>query len=160
MHGPRCRLAVRPGRWEVRARIERFVEPAILLVIKNRPSHGYEIQELLCELVDDESCLDLGNLYRILRSLETDGVVTSAWQDGLSGPHRRKYEITDSGVLLLDSWVEALKKNCEIVSSFLHLYERSAVKGPQKGRQSNSGGQASTGLPGSVELGERLREQK
>src|SRR6059058_3731063 len=71
--GPRCRWPVGPGEWTVRARIERYVEPTILLLLNEGPKHGYELIERLPELAGEER-VDVGNLYRILRALEEEGI--------------------------------------------------------------------------------------
>jgi DNA-binding PadR family transcriptional regulator len=55
---------VRPGHWGVRARVERFSEPALLLLLRERPTHGYELLEALPELTG-EARVDMGNLYRV-----------------------------------------------------------------------------------------------
>jgi hypothetical protein len=41
----RVRRTVAPGRYEVTARVERFAEPAVLLLLRGRPAHGYELLE-------------------------------------------------------------------------------------------------------------------
>ncbi len=46
--------------------------------------------------------MDLGNLYRLLRSLEEEGVVASVWDESLAGPAKRVYRLTPSGEELLD----------------------------------------------------------
>lgn len=122
MRGPRCRWVDVPGQWVVRARVERFVEPALLLLLRERPTHGYEIQERLPE-VAGEGGVDLGNLYRVLRGLEQEGIVTSEWRGDLPGPVRRTYRLTDAGHRLLDRWAEALRANREVVSAFLKRYD-------------------------------------
>src|SRR5581483_2764746 len=105
--GPRCRWPVAPGEWAVRARIERYVEPAILLLLNEGPRHGYELIERLPELAGEER-VDVGNLYRILRSLEEEGIVVSEWSADLPGPAKRTYSLTDAGRSLLGKWAEAL----------------------------------------------------
>ena len=82
------------GRWEVHARIERFVEPALLLLLRDGETHGYDLAEALAELAPDDT-VDLGNLYRLLRSLEVEGVVVSRWRDDLPGRAKRTYALTD-----------------------------------------------------------------
>ncbi len=114
-----------PGSWEVRARVERFVEPALLLVLRDGETHGYELAETLAKLAPDEP-VDLGNLYRLLRALEGDGVVTSRWRDDLPGRVKRTYSITDDGRRLLDTWVTALRKTDESIAAFLRRYEKGA----------------------------------
>lgn len=122
--GARTRSFVRPGHWRVRARVERFVEPALLLLLRERPMHGYELIERLPEVAGDEARVDVGNLYRILRSLEEEGIVVSEWSADLPGPAKRTYELTEAGSRLLDRWAEALRQAQTVVSEFLARYEQ------------------------------------
>jgi PadR family transcriptional regulator, regulatory protein PadR len=125
--GARTRRSVGPGRWEVRARVERFVEPALLLLLAERPMHGYELLELLPGIAREERRVDLGNLYRLLRSLEEEGVVDSDWDEGLPGPAKRVYRLTDSGRELLARWAEALGEAREVITAFIDRYEGKGV---------------------------------
>lgn len=120
--GPRTRFH-HGGRWHVRSRIERFVEPALLLLLSERPAHGYELVEPVSQLVPDER-VDMGNLYRVLRALEEDGLVRSEWDSDAPGPARRRYELTPQGRELLRAWVKALQQTQQVVSRFLERYER------------------------------------
>ena len=120
----RCRTATRPGHWAVRARVERFVEPAILLLLRERAMHGYELIDRLPEVTGADVRIDVGNLYRLMRELETDGVVTSEWNADLPGPARRTYELTDDGRRLLHRWAGALREAQGVVGGFLDRYER------------------------------------
>jgi PadR family transcriptional regulator len=95
------------GRWRVRARVERLAEPALLLLLAERPTHGYELLDRLPDLLGAER-VDVGNLYRVLRGLEEEGVVTSEWRADLPGPAKRTYSLTAEGRALLDAWLEAL----------------------------------------------------
>ena len=122
--GPRARRATGRGRWEVSARVERFVEPALLLLLRERPMHGYELLDRLPDLVPDARRVDLGNLYRLLRALEDEGVVTSEWQADLPGPARRTYHLTPAGRRLLDAWAASLRRARDGIDAFLARYER------------------------------------
>ena len=119
--GARCRRMVGPGHWGVRARVERFSEPAVLLLLRERPAHGYELLEALPSLTG-EARVDMGNLYRILRALEEDGLVASEWQADAPGPAKRTYELTDAGRRLLDEWASALRRSRERIELFLDRY--------------------------------------
>jgi PadR family transcriptional regulator, regulatory protein PadR len=119
--GPRTRRRDGEG-WRVRARVERFGEPALLLLLREAPAHGYELLERLPELLPDER-IDMGNLYRVLRALEEQGVVRSEWDADAPGPAKRVYELTDEGRELLDGWAGALRTAQEHVSAFLARYE-------------------------------------
>ena len=114
---------VRPGHWGVRARVERFSEPALLLLLRERPTHGYELLEALPDLTG-EARVDMGNLYRVLRALEEDSLVTSRWESGEPGPAKRTYELTDEGRRLLDEWAAALRGSRERIDTFIDRYER------------------------------------
>jgi PadR family transcriptional regulator PadR len=116
----RVRRRVGPGDFEVRARVERFAEPAVLLLLRERPVHGYELLEQLPELTGER--VDMGNLYRFLRLLETDGIVRSEWDDGAAGPSKRIYELTDEGRALLDQWASALRDSQTRLDGFLTRY--------------------------------------
>ena len=124
-HGRRTRSRWRTGagEWRVRARIERFGEPAILLLLRERPTHGYDLLEQLGEVVEGER-VDMGNLYRILRALEDEGFVRSRWEDDLPGPTKRTYELTEDGRRVLDLWAGALRDNQTLIAAFLARYDR------------------------------------
>jgi PadR family transcriptional regulator, regulatory protein PadR len=119
--GARSRRRLGPGRWHVRARLERFTEPAVLLVLRDTPGHGYELLEELQKLMPNER-IDMGNLYRILRSLEAEGLVTSTWDEEAPGPAKRVYVITQSGRRVLAQWVEAFKKIEQQITAFSRRY--------------------------------------
>src|SRR3954469_17815372 len=89
----RSRHQTRPGHWHVQARVERFVEPSLLLLLRERPLHGYELLERIPEL-GVEGRVDISKLYRLLRALEEEGLVTSEWSGDLPGPAKRTYELT------------------------------------------------------------------
>jgi PadR family transcriptional regulator, regulatory protein PadR len=110
----------------VHGRVERFVEPALLLILRDGETHGYDLAESLGELAPEDP-VDLGNLYRLLRSLEAEGVVTSRWRDDLPGRVKRTYELTDAGRGLLDTWAEALCRTDDNITAFLRRYEEGAA---------------------------------
>jgi poly-beta-hydroxybutyrate-responsive repressor len=108
--------------FEVRARVERFVEPSLLLLLSEGSNHGYELAEQVESLLG-EGRVDLGNLYRLLRSLEAEGLVRSTWSDDLPGPLKRTYELTDEGRALLDAWAESLRAGQQRIGTFLQRYD-------------------------------------
>jgi PadR family transcriptional regulator, regulatory protein PadR len=120
--GARCRRRLGPGHWGVRARVERFSEPALLLLLRERPAHGYELLEALPDVIGEQR-VDMGNLYRVLRALEEDGLVRSEWQADAPGPAKRTYELSPEGRRLLDEWATALRRSRERIDGFLERYE-------------------------------------
>jgi PadR family transcriptional regulator PadR len=118
--GPRARRH-HAGRWRVFARVERFTEPALLLLLRERPAHGYDLLERVPELTGEER-VEMGNLYRLLRALEEEGLVSSEWDESSPGPAKRRYALTEQGAQLLDQWVEALRRSQERTDRFLARY--------------------------------------
>lgn len=96
------------GHFDVRARVERLGEAALLVLLAERPTHGYELLDALPALVGSER-VDVGNLYRVLRSLEDEGLVRSEWSAELPGPAKRTYWLTDEGRAALAAWLDALE---------------------------------------------------
>jgi PadR family transcriptional regulator, regulatory protein PadR len=104
MRGPRARRH-HHGRWRVLARVERFAEPALLLLLRERPAHGYDLLERLPELTGEAR------------------LVSSEWDDSSPGPAKRRYAITPAGERLLGHWAEALQRSQERTARFLARYE-------------------------------------
>jgi PadR family transcriptional regulator, regulatory protein PadR len=114
----RNRSRLPDGSWEVRARVERFGEPALLLLLSHGPTHGYELLERLPELLVEDR-VDVGNVYRALRGLEEEGLVESEWQADLPGPAKRTYTLTDDGRAALAAWLESLASLREVLGTFI-----------------------------------------
>ncbi len=119
----RNRSRTESGEWEVRARVERFGEAALLVSLAARPTHGYELIDRLPEL-SGEDRVDVGNLYRTLRSLEDEGLVTSEWQPELPGPAKRTYTLTSEGHAVLASWLAAVERLRDGLTVFLDHAEK------------------------------------
>jgi DNA-binding PadR family transcriptional regulator len=92
-------------------RLPRLVEPTILLLLaEGGRKHGYQLLEEANELVVTDGEIDTGIIYRTLRTLEANGMVTSEWGPGTKGPSRRLYEITDHGRSHLEDWGTVLAR--------------------------------------------------
>jgi poly-beta-hydroxybutyrate-responsive repressor len=92
----------------------------LLLLLREQPSHGYELLERLRPLGFTKD--DPGGLYRALRSLERERLVRSAWEPSGVGPHRRIYELTRSGMEELHRRATALAAAQGSVEVFLSRY--------------------------------------
>jgi poly-beta-hydroxybutyrate-responsive repressor len=103
-------------------RIERFQVAAVLLLLRERPAHGYDLLERLPPLLGTER-VDVGNLYRVLRRLEEQGLVRSEWDESVPGPAKRTYDLTDAGREALDRWAGALAETRSHIDLFLQRYE-------------------------------------
>lgn len=73
-----------------------LVGPFLLLLLAESPGHGYELVERLKAVGFTEG--RAGSLYRELRRLEDEGLVTSHWEASQTrGPARRVYQLTTAG---------------------------------------------------------------
>jgi PadR family transcriptional regulator PadR len=103
-------------------RVRGFVQPWLLLLLLQKPAHGYELMDRLAQ--DDESPdVDPGLLYRTLRQLEEDGLVRSTWDTEGPGAARRRYEVTPEGVEYLHAWAASVRQTHRRLERFLAEYE-------------------------------------
>ena len=106
-----------------------FLRPCVLLLLRERSSHGYDLLERLPPLGFEPT--DPGRLYRTLRALETGGLARSAWEQSESGPARRVYEITREGMEELHAFASDLHEAQVTLGRFLGRYgEFAAIATP------------------------------
>jgi poly-beta-hydroxybutyrate-responsive repressor len=99
---------------------KRFLRPCLLLLLREQPSHGYELLDRLRAFGFDRD--DPGGLYRALRALEREGLVRSAWEPSREGPQRRIYELTRPGMERLHADAKALARTQSALDRFLTRY--------------------------------------
>lgn len=104
-------------------RIHRFLEPCLILLLHCKEVHGYELLEGLRQFGFDENPADSSTVYRILRDLEGQGLVTSRWDTDSAGPARRLYRITEEGKRFLAWWVDDLRETDRVLHHFLETYD-------------------------------------
>lgn len=94
-----------------------LLRPFLLLLIHERPGHGYELMERLGALgVRD---VEPGQVYRALRALEREHCLVSVWVTSPTGPARRRYELTPEGLASLHGWAAQLGRLHQTVGSCL-----------------------------------------
>jgi poly-beta-hydroxybutyrate-responsive repressor len=94
--------------------------PVALVILRAENSYGYELMGRIREFGFEE--INAGTLYRTLRRMEQEGLCTSEWEAGGSGPARRTYSITAEGVAYLDAWAKACKEYQRVLDSFAKAY--------------------------------------
>lgn len=94
-----------------------FLRPCLLLLLREQPAHGYDLLERLAPFGFGRE--DPGRLYRTLRLLEEQGLVHSAWEASTSGPDRRTYTLTRSGMQHLHGAAQELVATQAILDVFL-----------------------------------------
>lgn len=91
--------------------LSRLTQPSILTVLAahDAPLHGYAIiQEMAQGPMYGGNAPDPTGIYRILKQMENNGLITSAWDTSDSGPAKRCYELTDEGRACLRRWIDSL----------------------------------------------------
>lgn len=110
-------------------RIHRFVEPCLLLLLHRDRTHGYDLLEGLKEFGFEENPVDSSVVYRALREMETQGLVTSTWDTTGRGPPRRVYRITAEGDRYLANWISDLQETDRVLHHFLAAYDEHMRRG-------------------------------
>lgn len=98
-----------------------FLRPCMLLLLAEEPSHGYDVMERLDDLGVEQT--DPGGLYRTLRTMEQEGLVSSWWEPSDSGPARRNYTLTEEGLDWLHAWAGSLREIRRLLGRYLKRYE-------------------------------------
>ncbi len=99
-----------------------YLRPSLLLLLAEAPSHGYDLLEHVRDL--GVRVAEPSGLYRALRSMDEDGLVSSWWEPSQSGPDRRLYVITDAGRAALDAFVADLRDMRGLLDALLGRYDQ------------------------------------
>ncbi len=105
--------------------LDKMIQPTLLLLIYQKPSHGYELIQNFNAL-DPAGTVEPGTIYRNLRRMENDGLVVSTWETSESGPARRQYKITALGTESLREAAAGLEHQMAQIREFLQLYRELA----------------------------------
>lgn len=105
-----------------------MLRPTLLFLMHRSPSHGYDLIDQLRDfgVVD----IDPSLVYRALRDMEAEGLITSDWEDEeTQGPPRRMYKLTALGNSVLQDYLEDLKNTRGRIDELIRAYENHMEKG-------------------------------
>jgi len=108
--------------------LDKMIQPGLLLFVYIKPSHGYELIQNFNNLQPVEE-VEPGTIYRNLRRMEKNGLLTSSWQTSESGPARRLYEITEKGIKALSHAAVKIDQQKKQLEYFLSLYQQHKKQG-------------------------------
>jgi len=100
------------------------MQPSILLGLYMKPSYGYELIQGIQRFGFVEGQAPPGMVYRHLRQLEEEGLVTSEWQTEGTGPAKRVYHITPEGKEVLSIWTEYMERQAENLTEFIAQFRQ------------------------------------
>ncbi|MDR1421414.1 MAG: helix-turn-helix transcriptional regulator [Coriobacteriales bacterium] len=91
--------------------LSRLSQPTILTILaaSEEALHGYVIvQRAAFSPMFGGSKPDATGVYRTLRQMEENGLVTSQWETPQAGPAKRAFSLTDEGREALRRWIDLL----------------------------------------------------
>jgi DNA-binding PadR family transcriptional regulator len=94
-----------------------FQRSCLLIGLAQGQSHGYELLDAVRRM--GLRSAEAGGLYRCLRSMEEDALVTSWWEPSQSGPPRRTYTLTETGFVAMRAALEGLMEVRELLGAML-----------------------------------------
>ncbi len=102
--------------------MNRFLEVSLLLALKEGPMHGYGLVERIEPFGFPAEELNSGPLYRALRKMEQEILITGKWHKGEQGPRKRVYTLTQNGEEALKKWIDILAFRKEMIEKVLTHY--------------------------------------
>ena len=108
--------------------LDRFLRPTVMAVLARSPGglHGYLIsQQLRGTALFSETPPDAAGLYRMLKTMEDEGYLSSEWDIEGSGPAKHVYMLTESGWGCLRRWADTLESYSKALQETVKYIEQS-----------------------------------
>ena len=102
--------------------LERFVRPAVLMILAEGDQYGYRIVQQLAGMpIFGGQKPNAAGVYRCLRLMAAEGSVVSSWELSARGPAKRQYKLTAEGTRCLATWIETLRDYRQALDGLLGL---------------------------------------
>ncbi len=111
---------------------ERYIQPSLLMALLDGASYGYELLQRLPEFGFLREEVPPGMIYRHLRQMEEDELLTSSWEAEGSGPAKRVYELTPAGREVLEAWIDHMEKKARKLQEFVASYRARVVRAAER----------------------------
>jgi DNA-binding PadR family transcriptional regulator len=104
--------------------LARLLRPALLALLARGETHGYDLVQQICGLaMFADTPPDTSGIYKLLKSMEREGLVSASWELGENGPAKRRYALTPEGRTCLNRWsgtLETYRAQIEGLLAILH----------------------------------------
>lgn len=101
---------------------------ALLGFLSYAPMTGYDLKKILDDSINFFWVAQTSQIYRELKTLETEGYITSTLKPSEKGPDRREYKITESGAIQLKKWLSDLHVEEKMRNEFMiHIFFSSQI---------------------------------
>ena len=108
------------GKW-----LPRLLRPTIMAFLAQGEAHGYQIARHLSGMrMFAGRKPDHPGIYRALKEMADESLVTSSWQMGEVGPAKRVFTLTDEGNTCLATWLITLCDYRDAINELLALLRR------------------------------------
>lgn len=115
-----------------------FLQSCLLVLLHRAPGYGYSLMDDLSEFGFRSDKVDLSIIYRALRDLEANDLVSGSWDENSLGPQRRVYTITPRGERTLAGWVENLRQRRKEIEALESAYDDVKSKSDEKSELSDT----------------------
>ena len=96
-----------------------LLRPCILArLVGGQTVYGYELHHWLLGI--GVEC-DLGTVYRSLNTMEAEGLLHSSWERTAGGRSRRRYELSEPGLDMVDAYVAPVEQLKAVAQEFLEM---------------------------------------
>ena len=100
-----------------------FLQSCLLVLLHREPGYGYSLMDGLQEFGFQPEYIDISIIYRALRDMQANELVSDSWDDNSLGPQRRVYTITPQGEEVLAGWIENLRQRRKEIEALEAAYE-------------------------------------
>jgi poly-beta-hydroxybutyrate-responsive repressor len=112
--------------------LDKLIRPAVLTVLAGGDLHGYAIVQRIGEMsIFRGQSPDAAGVYRALRAMEKEGMLTCQWDVSGRGPAKREYRLTEAGGQCLERWAATLEQYRQAIGDLLKAVRQAgAAPGP------------------------------
>ncbi len=109
--------------------LDRLLQPTVMALLAEESLHGYAlIGRLKNSPLMQGNPPDPSGIYRMLNSLEKQGLIEHKRTKSPEGPDKRLFQLTASGKKCLELWIEVLDSYQKNVARLITEMRRSASK--------------------------------
>lgn len=129
----------RGGRGRGRGRRKMFfLQSCLLVLLHQEPGYGYSLMDGLSKFGFQSDRMDISIIYRALRNLEAEGLVSDTWEANTLGPQRRVYTITPQGEDILAEWMQNLRQRRKEIEVLEAAYDAVRSKADEGSTSQNT----------------------
>jgi poly-beta-hydroxybutyrate-responsive repressor len=111
--------------------LDKLIRPAVLTVLAGGDLHGYAIVQRIGEMsIFRGQSPDAAGVYRALRAMEKEGMLTCQWDVSGRGPAKRQYRLTPPGRQCLEQWAMTLEQYRQAIGDLLDAVRHAGAACP------------------------------